>query len=471
MKCPNCGNEVPKDHMYCDVCGKEIHIVPEFEPIIENKIDESLSGLVNKLDFDNHKNKADKDYKEMPFNMNIIIGIVVACIILIIIVFLAGTNSASHYMTLANQAIANNQYEEALEYLEKAREKSPHNPTVILAMAKLQINQGELDDAITTLHEIIDSENYEEDDVVEAYEMAIQIYESESDYESISNLISDCKYTEIIEEYEKYVPSVPQMTPVGGEFEEAISITISAEQSGDIYYTVNGRVPDEDSILYENEIILEESGTYEIQAIFINEYGIKSDVISNEYVITITGPSAPDVLEDSGEYNQNTHIVVLADTGCTVYYTTDGSDPDNTSTQYVSPITMPLGESTYKFVAIDSDGNMSEIVERHYHLVYTRLVSTEQAIANVEAILLKLDILLEGNKMRSEEGYYEYVFDSIIEIEGSGEYYKIIETHVYNDGTTQETGLIYAVNTHDGTVNRLGYDSSGNYTLITISNR
>ena len=73
--------------------------------------------------------------------------------------------------------------------------------------------------------------------------------------------------------------------------------------------------------------------------------------------------------------------------------------------------------------------------------------------------------------MRGEEGYYDYVYDKDIEIEGSGVYYVFVERHVFNDGTTKDTGLLYAVNTHDGKVNRLGYDSSGKYTLITISNR
>ena len=42
---------------------------------------------------------------------------------------------------------------------------------------------------------------------------------------------------------------------------------------------------------------------------------------------------------------------------------------------------------------------------------------------------------------------------------------------IHPDGTYEDTGLLYAVNTNDGSVHRLGYDSSGNYTLITISNR
>ena len=36
MKCPNCGQEIQADHLYCEKCGMEIRIVPDFEPEIEN---------------------------------------------------------------------------------------------------------------------------------------------------------------------------------------------------------------------------------------------------------------------------------------------------------------------------------------------------------------------------------------------------------------------------------------------------
>ena len=177
-------------------------------------------------------------------------------------------------------------------------------------------------------------------------------------------------------------------------------------------------------------------------------------------------------MEPSGEYNQNTMIVAVTKAEYSIFYTTDGSDPTNESKQYISPITMPVGTSHYKFIAYDNDGNFSEIVERDYHLVYSRLVAPEQAVNSLVSTLVRLDILLDNSgKVRGVEGHNEYIYNSIIEIEGAGEYYVVVENHVLNDGTSAPTGLMYAVNTHDGTVNRLGYDSSGKYTLITISNR
>ncbi len=50
MKCPECGYEIADDHLYCDRCGKEIQIVPDFEPEIENSIIETLSTVAEQID-------------------------------------------------------------------------------------------------------------------------------------------------------------------------------------------------------------------------------------------------------------------------------------------------------------------------------------------------------------------------------------------------------------------------------------
>ena len=45
MICPNCGNKIADDKLLCEVCGAEINFVPDFEPEIEQSINESLSDI------------------------------------------------------------------------------------------------------------------------------------------------------------------------------------------------------------------------------------------------------------------------------------------------------------------------------------------------------------------------------------------------------------------------------------------
>ena len=35
MKCPNCGSELEPGKIYCEHCGHEIQIVPDYDPLDE----------------------------------------------------------------------------------------------------------------------------------------------------------------------------------------------------------------------------------------------------------------------------------------------------------------------------------------------------------------------------------------------------------------------------------------------------
>ena len=394
MKCPKCGAQIPDDYMYCGKCGHEIHIVPEFEPEVENKINETLFGIANDF-FKGEESENKNGKKSRPGFFSHHSGTVY------------GTVLASIFTLVLLIAII-----------------------VVFSRGGFDQNQSALADSAISVE-------YVQDEVPEKSEISIPIFSIE-----------------------------------GGTFEEAVEVSITAEDGLDIYYTVNGGSVDGESILYESPIVLEEDGEYVINAIAIDDSGNMSETVSQTYIIEIAGPSAPDVVEQSGDYSQNTMIVVVPVEGCTVYYTTDGTDPTSSSKIYTAPISMPIGTSHFAFVAVDEENNYSEITYRDYHLIYTRLISTDQAISSVVETLVRLKYLVNSDgKVVGLNGYHYYEYQSVIEIDGSGEYYVIVENHMNNDGTSYATGLLYAVNTHDGTVSRLGYDSSGQYTLITLSNR
>ena len=62
MICSKCGKEIPEGKLYCSFCGEEVYMVPDFEPEIENEIEESLSSLVQ--DFTENDQKENK--KRIP---------------------------------------------------------------------------------------------------------------------------------------------------------------------------------------------------------------------------------------------------------------------------------------------------------------------------------------------------------------------------------------------------------------------
>ena len=50
MICPHCGFEIPEGMLYCEKCGEEIHIVPDFDPEWETRISENLTGFLDGLE-------------------------------------------------------------------------------------------------------------------------------------------------------------------------------------------------------------------------------------------------------------------------------------------------------------------------------------------------------------------------------------------------------------------------------------
>lgn len=481
MKCPNCGLEIPEGHMYCDHCGLEINFVPEFDPAVENEINATLSGMADELNKEDRekeekRKKREKLIRAITSRWQIILASVVVLALLICAVFYIfayNSKSSLYYLRQAENEKAKGSIESAIEILEDGHKDHPNNTDIIFRMSDYYLEDGNTSEAVDTLKIITDGSSFTDEKVLNAYESIISIYRQSGDYDKVAQILNESDAPAVEELRQRYIPAMPVMSPASGTYTEvSVNIKLLEGTSNTIYYTVNDGEPDSGSIMYDNEIVLDDDGIYNIKAVAVNEYGISSPVSESVYTVEKGAPADPEIMEPSGDYNQNTMIVAVAEAGTSIFYTTDGSDPTMESKQYVSPITMPVGSSHFRFIAYDNDGNCSEIVDRQYHLVYTRLVSTEQAVNNLVSTLVRLGYLLDNSgKAIGVEGHNEYIYNSVIEIQGAGEYYVVVENHVSNDGTVAPTGLMYAVNTHDGAVNRLGYDSSGKYTLITISNR
>ena len=52
MKCPNCGREMAEGTLYCEYCGEDIHIVPDFEPELELDIQQTISEMAEETEPD-----------------------------------------------------------------------------------------------------------------------------------------------------------------------------------------------------------------------------------------------------------------------------------------------------------------------------------------------------------------------------------------------------------------------------------
>lgn len=152
--------------------------------------------------------------------------------------------------------------------------------------------------------------------------------------------------------------------------------TISCETSGaTIYYTTNGNTPTTSSTQYSSPITL--SGACTIKAIAVKSGMNNSSVASTEY-----NPSA--TVQPPTIYIRDLAIIMDAESGASIYYTTDGSTPTSSSTQYTNAFTLP-NNATVKAIAIKNGLSSS--------------VASASFIAPSSTEMEEPQIVVEGNKV------------------------------------------------------------------------
>lgn len=480
MICPKCGFEMQEGQLYCEHCGMEIQIVPDFEPEIENSISETLNTLAEELTQKEEKEK-EEEIQEDDFigedahifdkllaNRKIFFGATMGLTVLVIVLFLTvffiyQHNSKGYQMSRAIEYADKGQYTEAIECLKLAENIDEMDADIYFLMADYYYLMGKETDAVITLKNIALTPGFSDEDMETAYGKIISIYKKNEDYQSISDLLLVCTNQDVIYAYQNYMAYPPDFSYIEGTYQEIIPLKLSSNTSGKIYYTLDGSVPDESSTVYTTPIFLE-TGTYEVSAFFVNDYGIKSETVTKTYVIELSVPKAPEINAYSGEYTEPAMIEVVVPEGCRVYYTNDGSEPNNDSIQYTEPISMPLGNSVFKFVSYSKEGVAGEIITRTYSLKLNAQYSVNDALSMLSVSLVEQGYILDlyGNK-EGIQGRYVYKMGSVNRVGDGQDYYFIYEYYEDLAGNQSKTGRIFGVNITTGACGAIGLDEEWNY--------
>ncbi len=485
MRCPKCGFEMQEGQLYCEHCGMEIQIVPDFEPEIENSISETLNTLAEELtqtekEGADSKETDDKDqaddfigedahlFDKILSNKKIFFGItmgmtVVVIALFLVVFFIYQHNSKGYQMSRAINYADKGRYEEAIECLKFAENIDETDADIYFLMADYYYLMERENDAIITLKNVAMTPGFPEEDVENAYGKIISIYKKHEDYQSINDLLLACTNQDVIYSYQSYMAYPPDFSYIEGTYQEIVPLKLSSNTSGKVYYTMDGSVPNEKSAVYTTPIFLE-TGTYEISAFFVNDYGIKSEVVTQTYVIELSVPKAPEISAYSGEYTEPSLIEVIVPEGCQVYYTRDGSEPTSDSAQYTEPISMPIGNSVFKFVSYSEEGVAGEIVTRTYELKLNAQYSVNDALSVLSVSLVKQGYILDlyGNK-EGIQGRYIYKLGSVNQIGDGQDYYFIYEYYEDLAGNQSRTGRIFGVNIATGVCGDIGLDQQWNY--------
>lgn len=116
-----------------------------------------------------------------------------------------------------------------------------------------------------------------------------------------------------------------------------VKVVLATEEPGArIYYTLDGSTPNETSLLYTAPIVLKSTTT--INAVSIVHSKEYSDVFTEQWIQKAAAPA----VVSGDQIFTNEVVVVLAteEPNGSIYYTLDGSTPDETSLLYTKPIVL-----------------------------------------------------------------------------------------------------------------------------------
>lgn len=110
--------------------------------------------------------------------------------------------------------------------------------------------------------------------------------------------------------------------------------------------------------LYQDE----KKGT-ELSELIKKYKGTKNEALLSDYKV-----DEPTSSENPGSFEDSVEINLMASDGCTIYYTTDGSEPTTKSSKYSSAIKIEKDDVTVKAIAVNSIGVASDVAEFKYSI-------------------------------------------------------------------------------------------------------
>lgn len=488
MICPFCGNEIPDEHIYCDVCGKEFQIVPDYDYEVEEKISKSIDYIKQDVIEEKERNQSEQQFEDdeeyfLEEDPNLLESVVkhfrgrkvaritffLVCVVLVlfvsgVIIRTVRVNSSEYLYEHAIEAIDKGNYGQATDYLDRLLLKDSSNIEHKMLLANCYMKSENYESAILTLQEIIS----QDPTYIEAYQKIISIYEQNKEYDKINRLFEQCENEEVLKSFQSYVAFEPEFSVEEGEYNEMVVLKLSANANGNIYYTLDGSVPDTTSSVYTAPITLEQSGIYVISAVFINDYGVKSDIVTHKYTIDLIEPEAPEVSLESGKYDVPQLITIDVPEYHTVYYTIDGDVPNDTSSVYSGPMWLQLGTHVYQFITYNQSGIPGEVSSYYYTLSMNTLYSAEKALESSRVFLVNYGFIkdVEGH-VEGKTGVNEYSCTQAFIFQETP-YYLIVEKYVDTLGTAVSTGNLWAFDANDTRFYRAFAEKDGTYRVEPI---
>lgn len=190
--------------------------------------------------------------------------------------------------------------------------------------------------------------------------------------------------------------AAPEADIPAGEYYDPQDVHLSTKTPGcTIYYTTDGRNPDENSNLYDGSSIpVYRATTIKAYAVPSDPDMLDSRVSTFDYKIKAMPPVSD---HEDGSYEKPFDVVLSNQTeGCTIYYTTDGTEPTQQSAKFTGKIPVTKN-TTIKAIAADNGYAPSDVAVFKYDIKSDLIISADPMPAVfAEPVSVKLEA--EGAK-------------------------------------------------------------------------
>ena len=482
MICPKCGNEIEEGHLYCEVCGEEIQIVPDFDLQVEESIHVTLSSVAGDVKpeqdlkavtkelptqevvqvISTQQSKPSPTRKKRTFPQiprryllygGAALGILIIVLILIFTLKPEKVVSYEERFAQAQESFRQQNYEETVASLQSLMEEEKREE-VILLLADSYLAMKDPGSAVSLCREALARTP---DDPKLTRKLLDALIEKE-DYDAVGEILTSTGDESVRSDYAAYLAPEPLFSLDSGTYTDDEQLSLIAESDGSIYYTLDGSDPTNASTLYRTPFVFD-VGEHTVTAVFINTYGISSDPVQKKYVIEKKMLDDPVLLTEGGKYSDPLLISLEKPVGAVIYYTDDGTEPGPESNVYNQPIPMPIGEKTFKFIMIDPEGVTSNVIEATYNLQMAALIDVKMAEAAVP-LMLKVG----GNGVKQSE----YLCTSACRFQDRN--YYLVEEYSLQTADKVKTGRVFAVDVLTGELYKADMSSAkGEYQLTPFA--
>ena len=288
MICRNCGSEIPEGKLYCQFCGEEVQLVPEYSSVDMLKVQKRLE--MEEKEREERERQMEAAAREQSKRMKPWARAV--CVIMIaaitaglslgawFLIQYQNLRNPSYLEAQADRAVEEGRITDALDLLDRAiGVKEDHCVDLTLKKASLLVNERRLSDAI----DLLESLYVKYDSSERVLRALLNALDEAGENQRAAELVRRSRSEAILADYSVFLAEPPVMSLANGDtYAYGTILSITADGEGSIYFTKDGSVPDNRSILYEEPFLLDE-GTNRIKAVFINSKGVSSRVTAAVY--------------------------------------------------------------------------------------------------------------------------------------------------------------------------------------------